>query len=132
MSKKLQNWRILLLIVLFSMATGALAQGPPQPQQGGGLIPDSGILAPGCDFITGEFHFYCVPIYVGYLVKFVFGFGAGMCIFNIIRGGYQIVLGGLSGEKESGKNRVTWAINGLIVAILSFAMVDIVVSALVS
>lgn len=138
MSKKLQNWQIILFVVLLLSATGVAAQDPGgqqegqggQAQQGGGLIPDSGILAPGCDFVTGEFHFHCVPIYVGYLVKFLFGFAAGMCIFNITRGGYQIVLGGLSGEKESGKNRITWAIIGLVFSILSFAMVDIVVSAL--
>ena len=130
MPKKLQSWRLLLFLSLLSFAAGVAAQ----QQQGPGpqLIPESGILAPGCDFITGEFHFHCIPIYVGYLVKLVFGFAAGMCIFNIIRGAYQIVLGSLSGEKESGKNRITWAIIGLIFCILSFALVDIVISALVS
>jgi hypothetical protein len=105
------------------MIESAFAQAPA-------FIPESGELAAGCSFITGEFHFHCVPLYIGFLVKVIFGFAAGMCITNIIQAGFQIALGGLTGDKEKGKNRATWAVIGLVAAIIAFAMVDIVLDIL--
>ena len=113
----------LLIIALGAIAGSAVAQDPA-------LIPASGMLGDKCNFITGEFDFDCVPLYVGYLVQIVFAMSGGFALIEIIKGGYQIGMGVLTGDKEAGKKRVTWALAGLALCILAFVIVDFVISTL--
>lgn len=73
--------------------------------------------------------FDCVPIFVAYLIEFVF---AGIGTFSVIMmvyAGYEIALGGATGgTTDKGKQRLTWAIVGLIVSILIFAIINFVIS----
>ena len=113
----------LLSIPLCMIAGVAAAQDPA-------LIPASGTLGPNCNFITGEFDFDCVPLYVGYLIQVAFAMTGGFALMEIIKGGYQIGMGGITGDKEAGKKRVTWALAGLALSILSFLIVDFAISTL--
>ncbi len=102
----------------------AMAQNP-------NLIPENGLLAPGCNFITGEFGFHCVPIYIGMLMKILFGFAAGIALTEIIYSGYQIAFGGLQGGDTSGpRMRILYALLGLAVSVFAFAIIDTALLAL--
>ncbi len=95
------------------------------------LIPESGVLGP-CNFITGEIHFDCVPIYLGYLIKMIFGLLGTICLLMIIWAGYEWALSGLKGDSSQAKARIRNAILGLVFAVLSFLIVDTIVSVLLS
>lgn len=95
------------------------------------LIPVDGILAPGCNFITGEFHFHCVPLYVAYLIKLLFSFVGTIALIQIMIAGYQIQMGHLTGDNEGGKKRLYGAIFGLVFSILAFLLIDLVISAVI-
>ena len=102
----------------------------PMLAQAQTLIPDSGTLGASCNFITGDMDFGCIPIYVGYLVEVLFAFTGGFALMEIVKSGFQIAAGGLTGDKERGKQRLTWALIGLGVSLLSFAIVDYIISGL--
>ncbi len=105
----------------------ALAQSP----QGLQLIPESGRIA-DCNFITGEFHFNCFPVYLGYLIQLAFAWGVGTSLMQIVWGGYEWAFAGLGGDTQGAKKRIQHAIIGLIVSILAFLIVDTVILNLLS
>lgn len=110
--------------LLFPLA--ALAQGVG-PQ----LIPESGMIG-DCSFITGDFSFDCIPLYLAYLIRFTFGFAGGFALFELIKGGYEYALSGLPAgivDKESAKKRISHAILGMSVVVLAFLIIDTLVSA---
>lgn len=87
---------------------------------------------PGCNFEQGIINARkCLPAFLAHLIRFVFGFAAGICILMIAFAGYEIVLGNLpGGSSEAGKNRLTWAIIGFIMAATSFFIMDFVISSI--
>lgn len=126
--------RMLLLLmlsaVLVTVRSGiALAQGPG-PQ----LIPDTGMIG-GCNFVTGDFNFECLPLYLAYIIRLFFGMAGGFAMFQILQGGYEYALSGLqpvaSGlpDKEAAKKRITNAIVGLVVVVLSYMLIDTLITA---
>lgn len=86
----------------------------------------------GCNFITGEINAgTCLPSFIAHVIRFVFGFAAGICWVMIIFSGYEIVIGNLpGGSSEAGKNRLTWAIIGFIMAGTSFFIMDFIISSI--
>lgn len=119
-AKTLLRW---ILLGLWMIPLSTLAQNPT-------VVPSPGQL-PGCDFVTGIFGFSCIPIYVAYLIKLVFGFAGGMTLYEIIMSGYQIAMGGLKGGDTSGpRGRLLWALCGLAVCVFSFLIVDTIIFAL--
>lgn len=115
--------RILSLSIFLGALTAAL---PAFAQE---FIPSSGAIG-GCNFVTGEFDFDCVPIYTGYLVKVIFAMTGGFALAEIVKSGYEIAVSGISGDKEKGKKHLTWALLGLALSICSFLVVDFVISTL--
>lgn len=114
--------RAVLLWILLLLPLVVSAQDPT-------LIPPDGKLGANCNFVTGEFDFDCVPLYVGFLIKVVFGFSGGFALVEIVKAGYQIAMGGFM-DKEAGKRRLTWALVGLAVSIIAFLIIDFAISAL--
>jgi hypothetical protein len=121
--------------ILLLLSGNAFAQNQPQPPVLPGLIPATGELQGGagaCSFVTGEFHFDCIPIYIAYLIQVIFGFAGGFCLQQIIFAGYSIAMSGLTGgDKSKGISRLTWALIGLAVSVGAFLIVDFVVDTLV-
>ncbi len=105
----------------------ATAQSP----QGLQVIPESGVIA-NCNFVTGEFHFNCFPVYLGYLIQLAFAFGVGTSLSQIVWGGYEWAFAGLGGDTQGAKKRIQHAIIGLVVSVLAFLIVDTVVLNLLS
>lgn len=96
------------------------------------LIPGSGMIG-SCNFVTGEFHYACFPLYLGYLIQLAFAFGVGTCLTQIIWGGYEYAITpAVGGDNSGAKTRIRHAIIGLIVCILSFLIVDTIVLNLLS
>lgn len=85
---------------------------------------------PGCPITTGWFGAGCVPVFIGHLIQFVLAFVGGICLINIMIGGYQIALGSAIGDKEAGKNRILWALVGLLVSLFCYGLINLLISTL--
>lgn len=86
----------------------------------------------GCDFVTGIFDISCIPNYIAFLIKMIFGATGMIFMINVMVGGYQMALSGVTEDKASGKNRIIYSIIGFVVCASSFLLVDFVVSALIN
>ncbi len=95
------------------------------------LIPESGVLGP-CNFITGEIHFDCVPIYLGYLIQLIFGMLGTICLLMVIWAGYEWAFSGIKGDSNAAKARLKNALLGFAFSILAFLIVDTIVTVLLS
>lgn len=84
----------------------------------------------GCNFTSGQFGAACIPIFIGHLIQWVLGFVGAFCLINIMIGGYQIALGSAIGDKEAGKGRVLWALGGLFVSLISYGLINLLISTL--
>lgn len=91
----------------------------------------------GCDFTNGlkgasnaGIASTCVAVFLGHLIKWVLGFVGAFCLINIMIGGYQIALGSAVGDKEAGKGRVLWALVGLFVSLISYGLINLLISTL--
>jgi hypothetical protein len=116
-----------LLLVLAPLLVPAAAFAQLNPQ----LIPESGTIG-RCSFITGDIHFDCIPLYVGYLIQLIFSFIGTICLVEIIWGGYEYALSGFQGDTTTAKKRISNAIFGLVFSVLAFLIVDTIVSVLLA
>ena len=115
------------LIAIFLL--GALMSPAMVHAQSPTFIPESGTLGP-CDFRTGEIHFDCVPVYIGFLVTVAAGFAGGFFFFGIILGGYKFALKSASQEKQAGLQQLQGAFIGIIVVVFSYLIVDTILRTL--
>lgn len=98
----------------------ALAQSPT-------LIPATeGEGSLGDKFITGDFQLEDIPLYLQYLTNFIVTMVAVLSVVFIIYGGYQYIISPISEDKEAGKNTIFNAILGLVISILSWAIINAV------
>lgn len=103
----------------------AFAQAPMS------FIPSDGQLAPGCNFVTGEIHFHCVPIYIGYLIKFFLGMAGGFFLFGILMAGYKYMFGSITtAGLESGKKEIIARLVGFAIIVFSYLLVDTLIELL--
>lgn len=93
------------------------------------ILPDNGMLG-RCSFLSGEIHFDCIPIFIAYLIEYIFGFIGTLSLIMIMYAGYEIALGPVANTGESGKNRLRNAIIGLIVSVMVFAIVNFIISSI--
>ncbi len=95
------------------------------------LIPPSGSLAAGCNFVTGDIHFHCIPLYIGYLIQFMLGMAGGFFLFGIMIAGYKYMFGSITAAgMESGKKELIGRIVGFAIIVFSYLMVDIIIELL--
>lgn len=83
---------------------------------------------PGCSFTTGQIGANCLPIFIRHLIQWVLSFVGAFCLINIMIGGYQIALGSAIGDKEAGKGRVLWALIGLFVSLISYGLMNLLLT----
>ena len=113
---------------LMAMPGVAMLQGVG-PQ----VIPESGTIG-NCSFITGDFSFDCIPLYLGYIINLSFAMAAGFALLEIVRGGYEYGASGAQSivsalpDKEAAKKRITNAVIGMIVVVFAYLIVDTIVS----
>lgn len=118
---------ILTFLVAVAHAAPPLPGSVPPAYQNPAIIPPDGKIG-ACSFVTGEFDYECIPLYVAYLIQLMFGLIGGFCLIQIIQGGYQVGWSGLTAENEAGKNRIKNALIGFAVSLLCFALVDMIIS----
>lgn len=83
-----------------------------------------------CAIKTGKIHPEFIPFYILHIANLLV-FAAGLiAILFIIVGGYQYVLGGVTGNTEKGKKTIFYAVGGLTVVILSYFIVQAIQLAL--
>jgi hypothetical protein len=85
----------------------------------------------GSGFITGRITAACIPAFIAHLVQLIFGVIGVFFVVNLMIAGYQIAFGGLTGDKEAGKNRFKWSLIGLGIAVCSFVILDTVISVII-
>lgn len=98
------------------------------PAANGVMVSPLDIL--GCAVMTGNVSFWMVPFYIKYLIQFALSIAGLIAVLGIIIGGYYYFFGGLSDDKDKGKRSIIYGIAGFVLAILSWALVNIVISAL--
>ena len=115
-----------VLGILLILPTVAFAQTPTS-----GLIPATGNLGAGCNFVTGNIGFACIPLYIGYVIRAILPLAGVLFLLSIIFSGYKYMLGSISSEGvEAGKKRLMASIIGFVVVILSYLIVDTIIEAL--
>jgi len=115
--------------LLLTVLTVGMFAGIPAYAQTPSLIPSEEI--DGCDFASGDVTAECVPNYLAYLIKTIFGFTGAICLVMILYAGYEYVLGTVTGgDSSAGKDRIKWAIIGMIVSALAFFIIDFVIATL--
>jgi len=83
----------------------------------------------GCAIKTGRITFGMVPYFLTYLTNFLLGMSGIISILFIVIGGYHYVIGGLSEEKEKGKNTIKYALMGMGLALLAWTIVTVIINA---
>jgi hypothetical protein len=97
------------------------------------LVHGQSLLAegiPGCDFVSGQVTAVCIPNFIAYLIKLIFGLTGTIALVNIMIAGYELALSGVTEDKDAGKNRLKYSAIGFIVCAGAFLIVDFVISAL--
>ncbi len=85
----------------------------------------------GCDFVTGRLDASCIPIFIGHLIRLVVSLIGSIFVINVMIGGYQYAIGSLQGEgTDKGKSRIYWSIIGLVAALCSYLILDLVLTLL--
>jgi len=83
----------------------------------------------GCAIQTGRITFSMIPFFISYVINFLLGLTGIICVLFIVIGGYRYVIGGLTDEKEKGKQTIMHALMGMGVALLAWTIVTVLINA---
>jgi hypothetical protein len=84
----------------------------------------------GCAIKTGRVGLWMIPFYIKYFIQFALSLAGLVAVGSIVIGGYFYLFGALADDKDKGKRAIMYGILGFIVAILSWAIVNIAISIL--
>ncbi len=84
----------------------------------------------GCAIKTGKISFDMIPYFITYIVNFLLSLVGLVCVLFIVLGGYYYVFGGLSEDKDKGKKTIEHALMGMALALLSWTIVNVILSAI--
>lgn len=85
----------------------------------------------GCDFVSGNLTFACIPAFIANAIQVLFGFTGGIFLIMLLFGAYQFVIGSVSGgDTSGGKRTIRLAITGFLVSLLAFFIIDFFVDAI--
>lgn len=132
MTKILHTRRSMKILIPFAVALVLVVLHPTKGFAQPALIPANGMIGQ-CSFVTGDFGFECIPLYLAYLIRLFFGLCGGFALFNIMQGGYEYAISGVAAEvvaKEAAVKRIRNAVIGLIVVLLVYLIIDTIVSAI--
>jgi hypothetical protein len=71
-----------------------------------------------------------IPYFFTYFINFLLGMSGIITVLFIVIGGYHYVVGGLTEEKEKGKNTIKHALMGMGVALLAWTIVTVLINAI--
>ncbi len=85
-----------------------------------------------CAIKRGRISFSMLPYFVTYIANFLLGLSGIIAVLFIVIGGYNYIYGGITDQKEKGKKTIMHALMGMWVAILSWVIVQVVLTAVTS
>ncbi len=85
-----------------------------------------------CGFKSGRVPLWLVPFYIVRVIDFLLLVGGLVSVGFIVIGGYHMIIGGFSEEKEKGKNTIKYALIGLTLTLLAYTIVNLVLLFLTS
>src|SRR3989344_3587426 len=121
--------RIALSLIAASLLWSSVsyAQAPP-----GSLIPPSGVLGT-CKFETGEIHFDCIPLYIGYLIQFFLTFAGVFLMFGLMIAGYKYMFGSVTGTgTESGRKEIIGRLVGFSIVLVYLVALTLLLFLIIS
>lgn len=83
----------------------------------------------GCGIKTGRITLSMIPYFITYFANFLLGLAGLISVLFIVIGGYRYVIGGLTEDKEKGKQTIMHALMGFGLSLLAWAIVNIVMGA---
>ncbi len=86
----------------------------------------------GCAINTGRITFGMLPYFITYIANFLLSLGGIIAVLFIVIGGYNYIWGGITDQKEKGKKTILHALMGLLVGILSWVVVQVIITAVTS
>lgn len=94
-------------------------------------IPEGGTLVPArdsaltCGIKSGRIPLWLIPFYIVRVIDFLILFGGLISVLFMVIGGYHMIIGSYSEEKEKGKNTIKYALFGLALTLLAYTIVNI-------
>lgn len=128
-NKELQNAKINLTTAENNLTEATDAATKAAQNQDPNAPPDRNALL-GCAVKTGRVSLALIPYFITYIINFILALIGLICVLFIMIGGYYYVYGGLTDEKEKGKNFIKHALMGMGVALLSWTVVNIIIKAI--
>lgn len=83
----------------------------------------------GCAIKTGRITLSMIPHFITYFANFLLGMAGLIAVLFVVLGGYRYVIGGLTEDKEKGKQTIMHALMGFGLSLLAWAIVNIVMAA---
>ncbi len=103
------------------------------PSELSSLVQD-GMISPldvlGCAIKTGRIRLWMIPFYIKYLIQLALSLAGLVAVGAVILGGYFYLFGAFADDKDKGKRAIIYGIVGFIVAILSWTIINIVMTVL--
>lgn len=79
-----------------------------------------------CAVKSGNIKFWMVPFYARHVLSFLLGIAGLISVLMIIVGAYYYIAGGISEDKEKGKNVIKFALGGLVLTTLAWIIVNFI------
>ncbi len=91
--------------------------------------PDQRMNLLGCAINSGRITLAMIPYFITYFSNFLLGMAGLIAVLFVVLGGYRYVIGGLTEDKEKGKQTIMHALMGFGLSLLAWAIVNIVMAA---
>ncbi len=79
-----------------------------------------------CGIKSGRIPLWLVPFYIVRVINFLLVFSGLVSTLFMVIGGYHMIIGSYSEEKEKGKNAFKYALFGLVLTLLAYTIVNLV------
>ena len=83
----------------------------------------------GCAITTGRVSLPMIPYFIQYFSNYALGLVSILALLFIVIGGFLYTLGGMTEQKDKGKNFIKNAIIGMIIAFMAWTIVNVIISA---
>ncbi len=86
----------------------------------------------GCAIKTGRVSLQMVPYFITYISNFLLSIVGLISMLFIVLGGYQYIAGGLTEQKDKGKQYIYHALLGMGIAIMAWVIVNMIITIITS
>lgn len=84
----------------------------------------------GCAIKSGRISLPMVPYFIQYFSNYALGLVSILALLFIVIGGFLYTLGGLTEQKDKGKNFIKNALIGMVIAFMAWTIVNVIISAI--